>query len=68
MLTEIAQQDKTQRVHRNAVIFANVVEIVCACVKNAASGSVSQALGDNSLNKDVLAGIVANRIKEKLIA
>lgn len=67
MLTEITQQDKTHRVHQNAVILANIVEIVCACVKRAATSDIAQALGDDSLNKDVLANIVANRIKEKLI-
>jgi hypothetical protein len=68
VFTEIAQQDKVQRVHQNAVILANVIELVCACVKQAATSDVAQALGDDSLNRDVLANLVANRIKEKLIA
>lgn len=68
VLNEITQQAKVQRVHQNAVILANIVEIACACVKRVATSEVGDALGDDSLNRDVLGHIVANRIKEKLIA
>lgn len=68
VLTEIADKAKTDRVHENAVILANVVELVCSVVKRVALSDVSNALGEQSLNRDVLANVVANRIKEKLIA
>lgn len=68
VLNEITEKAKVQRVHQNAVILANVIDLVCACVKRVATSEVAQALGDDALNRDVLAHIVANRIKEKLIA
>lgn len=67
-MQEIVNQSKINSVHQNAVIIANIIELTTSCVKRIAVSEVSTALGDDSLNRDVLTHIVANRIKEKLIA
>lgn len=63
----ITTPGEVSRVHQNAVIIANIVELVCSCVKKAAEADVASALGDESMNKSVLASIVANHIQEKFI-
>lgn len=54
--------------HQNAVIIANIIELTVSCLKRVAVSEVSDALGEDSLNRDVVGHIVANRIKDKLIA
>lgn len=67
-MNEIAQQNKINDVHQNAVIIANIIELTVSCIKRVAVSEVSDALGQDSLSRDVLNHIVANRIKEQLIA
>ena len=67
MTTNINTRSDGLRVHQNAVIIANVVELVCACVKNSAQSETGTALGDDSFNKGVLGSIVANHIQEKFL-
>ncbi len=67
-MQEIVNQNKIASVHQNAVIIANIIELTASCLKRVAVSQVSDALGEDSLNRDVLCHIVANRIKEKLIA
>lgn len=67
-LNEITEHAKNTRVHKNAVVLANIIELACACVKRVSCGEAAQALEGGEMNRDVLANIVANRVKEKLIA
>lgn len=65
--TTITTPGQVSRLHQNAVIIANVTELVCSCVKKIAETDVASALSDDSMNRGVLASIVANHIQEKFI-
>lgn len=67
-MNENADKNKVAAVHQNAVILANIIELTCNCIKQVAVSDVADALSDDSLNRDILAHVVAARIKEKLIA
>lgn len=67
MQINITTPSEVSRLHQNAVIIANVVELVCSCVKKASETDMASALGDDSVNKSVLASIVANHIQDKFI-
>lgn len=67
-MQEIVNQSKVTTVHQNAVIIANIIELTVSCLKRVAVSEVSDALGEDSLNRDVVSHIVANRIKDRLIA
>ena len=67
VLQDISNQAKISHVHANAVVVANIVEVVSSVIKNIATSDVSSALSEDGLSSDVLSNIVANRIKEHTI-
>lgn len=67
VLQDISNQAKINHVHANAVVVANIVEVVSSVIKNIATSDVSSALSEDGLSSDVLSNIVANRIKEHTI-
>lgn len=67
IITEITQQNKINHMHANAVVIANIVELVSSVVKNIASKDTSESLSSEGLSSQVLGNIVANRIKERVL-
>ena len=67
-LPDQGKQDSANHLHSNAVVIANIVEVVSSVIRNIASKDVSDSLSPQALSSDVLSNIVANRIKEKTLA
>lgn len=68
-LTIQEQQDllKTKKILANAVPLANVVELATSIVINLAGKDIADSINKQSLNRNVLSNLVANRIKEKIL-
>ena len=59
---------KTTKVAENAVVLANITELATSIVIKIAGKDVADTLNNQSLNRNVLSGLIANRIKEKVLA
>lgn len=69
-LTVQEQEDaiKTQKIADNAVVLSNVVELATSVIIKIAGKDIADSLGQQSLNRNILSNLVANRIKEKVLA
>lgn len=66
----IEEQQSVVRVNKvsdNAIVLSNVVELVTSVVTRVAGKDIADTIGKESLSRSVLSGLVANRIKEKLL-
>ena len=68
-LTVQEQEDiiKTTKIADNAVVLSNVVELATSVIIKIAGKDIADSLGQQSLNRNMLSNLVANRIKEKVL-
>lgn len=67
IINNINTVDRLTAVHSNAVVIANIVEVVSSVIKNIATSDVSETISSDGLSASVLGNIIANRIKEKVL-
>lgn len=68
-LTVQEQEDiiKTTKIADNAVVLSNVVELATSVIIKIAGKDIADSVGEQSLNRNMLSNLVANRIKEKVL-
>jgi len=68
-LTVQQQEDiiKTTKIADNAVVLSNVVELATSVIIKIAGKDIADNVGNQSLNRNMLSNLVANRIKEKVL-
>lgn len=68
-LTVQEQEDviKTTKIADNAVVLSNVVELATSVIIKIAGKDIADSVGKQSLNRNMLSNLVANRIKEKVL-
>ncbi|QXN70424.1 hypothetical protein AGENTSMITH_18 [Bacillus phage vB_BspM_AgentSmith] len=64
---EIVTQVKVQRVMANAIPLSNILELSVSVIKKLAGSDMADTIGEQTLTREVLTNLVANRIKEKLL-
>jgi hypothetical protein len=67
-LTVQEQEDaiKTQKIADNAVVLSNVVDLATSVIIKIAGKDIADSLGQQSLNRNMLSNLVANRVKENI--
>lgn len=58
---------KNKQIFNNAVSLSNVVELATSVIVRIAGKDIADSIDRQSLNRNVLSNLVANRIKEKLL-
>ena len=68
-LTVQEQEDiiKTSKIADNSVVLSNVVELATSVIIKIAGKDIADSVGNQSLNRNMLSNLVANRIKEKVL-
>lgn len=59
---------KVGKIVDNAIPLANIIELSASVIIKVAGKDVADTLQQESLNRNILSNLVANRIKEKLLA
>jgi hypothetical protein len=59
---------KVGKIADNAIPLANIIELSASVIIKVAGKDVADTLQQESLNRNILSNLVANRIKEKLLA
>jgi len=57
---------KTTKIADNAVVLSNVVELATSVIIKISGKDVADSIGQQSLNRNMLSNLVANRIKENI--
>lgn len=57
---------KTTKILENAIVLSNIVELATSVIIKIAGKDIADSLGQQSLNRNMLSNLVANRIKEKI--
>ena len=57
---------KTTKIAENAVVLSNVVELATSVIIKIAGKDIADSLGQQSLNRNMLSNLVANRVKENI--
>ncbi len=67
-LTVQEQEDaiKTQKIADNAVVLSNVVDLATSVIIKIAGKDIADSVGQQSLNRNMLSNLVANRVKENI--
>lgn len=58
---------KTDKILHNSILLSNVIELSTSVIMKIAGKDIADSVGDQSLNRNVLSNLVANRIKEKVL-
>ena len=58
---------KNKQIFNNAVSLSNVVELATSVIVRIAGKDIADSIDKQSLNRNVLSNLVANRTKEKLL-
>ena len=68
-LTVQEQEDviKTTKIADNSIVLSNVVELATSVIIKIAGKDIADSVGNQSLNRNMLSNLVANRIKEKVL-
>lgn len=57
---------KTTKIAENAVVLSNVVDLATSVIIKIAGKDIADSLGQQSLNRNMLSNLVANRVKENI--
>jgi len=68
-LTVQEQEDciKTNKIVDNSIVLSNIIELATSVIIKIAGKDIADSIGEQSLNRNVLSNLVANRIKEKIL-
>lgn len=68
-LTVQEQEDiiKTTKIAENAIVLSNIVELATSVIIKIAGKDIADSIGQQSLNRNMLSNLVANRIKENIL-
>ena len=58
---------KTEKILKNAVPIANIIELAASLIIKVAGKDIADTLKEETINRSILSNLVANRIKEKLL-
>lgn len=58
---------KINKIADNAIPLANIIELSASVIIKVAGKDVADTLQQESLNRNILSNLVANRVKEKLL-
>lgn len=69
-LTLQEQQDaiKVNNTLDNSLVLSNIVELATSVIIKIAGQDIADTINKESLNRNILSNLVANRIKEKILA
>ena len=59
---------KNKNIAENAISLSNIVELATSVVIKVAGKDIADTIGNESVNRNVLSNLVANRIKEKVLS
>lgn len=59
---------RNKRILENAITVSNVTELTVSVILKVAGKDIADSIDKHSLNRAVLTNLVANRIKEKILA
>lgn len=65
---EQATQINSEKILNNAIVIANIVELTSNVIIRIAGKDIADSLNNNSLSKTVINNLIANRIKERILA
>lgn len=68
-LTVQEQEDiiKTNKIADNSIVLSNIIELATSVIIKIAGKDIADNVGNQSLNRNILSNLVANRIKEKVL-
>lgn len=68
-LTVQEQEDviKINKITDNAIVLSNIIELATSVIIKIAGKDIADSIGEQSLNRNILSNLVANRIKEKIL-
>ena len=58
---------KVQKIFDQSIVLSNVVELATSVIIKIAGKDIADSVGNQSLNRNMLSNLVANRIKEKVL-
>jgi len=58
---------KTRKIFNNAVLLSNIIELSVSVISQIAGKDISDTLSNQTLNRNILNNLVANRIKERFL-
>lgn len=67
-IEEQHQAVKVKKVRESAIVLSNIVELATSVVAKIAGKDVADSIERQSLSRSVLTNLVANRIKDKILA
>ena len=66
----IAEQQTAVRVNKvaeNSIVLSNIIELVTSVIAKIAGNDIADTVNKESLSRKVLSGLVANRLKDKIL-
>ena len=58
---------KAKRVLNNSIVLSNIIELTTSVITKLANSDVSESISNQSLTRDLVNNLAANRIKEKIL-
>lgn len=59
---------RRDRIKENGIVLANVIELASNVISGMAGKDIADTLNKQTLNRSMLANLIATRIKEQLLA
>lgn len=66
LATPVAQPQEVAAITDNAIVLSNIIELGTSVVRQMSKEAASQALGEQSQTRAVVANTISNRIRAKL--
>lgn len=66
-VTEQTDLIRRNRVEENGIVLANVIELAANVISGMAGTDIADTINKQTLNRSVLANLIAGRIKEQLL-
>lgn len=58
---------KTNKIVDNSIVLSNIIELATSVIIRIAGKDIADSIGNQSLNRNILSNLIANRIKEKIL-
>lgn len=66
-VTEQTDLIRRNRIKENGIVLANVIELAANVISGMAGTDIADTINKQTLNRSVLANLIAGRIKEQLL-
>lgn len=65
---EQENQVKIKKIVDNGIVLSNIVELGTSVIIKIAGKDIADSINNQSVNRNVLSNLVANRLKEKILS